>query len=331
MHRAPTVAPVTWTIDGRPGSGDLFTPAERVRGRLVFVPGLVADGRTDARVIATANTFARAGFLTLVPQMEAFDGLKASPADIAAIADSARWLSEGTFAGAPPRPVGIAALSYMAGPALIAASRPPLAERTQFVFFLGGYYALTDMIRFITTRKYRLRDTDPWREEPAAPYALWAFLKANALGMATEADRIALTQIADVKMENGSDTDVSGLVAALGPDGQAVYALIANRDPDKVEALIAALPEYVRTQFDALDPSKNDISGFTADAILVHGKDDPLIPSVESEKLADVLGSRAHLYVLEQVTHVEMNRPSSLWDQFDLLSAGRRLLSYRDN
>lgn len=329
LHRPPTRSVVSWTVEGHGGEGDLYTPAEAIRGRVIFVPGLLVDARNDERVIATAFTLARAGFLTLVPETTAYNALKASPADIAAITDAGLWLAGPALPDKPPDQIGIVALSYMSGPAILAAARAPLAEKVKFVFFIGGYYSMTDMIRFITTRKFRAAPGDPWSEEPPADYATWAFLKANAMGMENAADGAALAAIADAKLAHG-DADVTALVGALGPEGRSVYDLIANRDPDRVEALIAALPQGLRTQFDALDPSKQDLSGFQGEALLVHGKDDPLIASVESGKLAAALGDKAHLYILEQVTHVEMNRPASLWDQLDLLFAARRLLSYRD-
>jgi hypothetical protein len=329
LHKAPVETAVTWTVEGRAGSGDLYMPAERVKGRMLFIPGLVADGRRDPRVIAFAQSLARAGFVTLVPQTAAFDGLKASPADITTVSDAAMYLSASDIAGVKDTKVAIAALSYMSGPSILAAARPPLNTRISFVFFIGPYYAMTDMVRFVTTRKYRLHDNDPWREAAPAPYATWAFLKANAEGIDDAEDRRIITDIAEWKLRDDT-TDVSGMAAMLRADGKALYALITNRDPDLVAQLITALPPRLRAGLDALDPSKQDLSGFQGEAILIHGRDDPLIASVESEKLAVALGSRAHLYVLEQVTHVEMNRPASMWDQLNMLFAGRRLLSYRD-
>ncbi|MBL9011789.1 MAG: alpha/beta hydrolase [Alphaproteobacteria bacterium] len=329
LHKQPVRSAVTWTIDGRPGGGDLYTPAEAAKGRMVFVPGLIEEARTDPRVVAFAESLARAGFVTLVPQAAAFEDLRAGPSDIATISDAALWLDGADLGPAPKTAIGITALSYMAGPSIIAASRAPLAERIGFVFFIGGYYEATDVVRFVTTRKYRLKPGDPWQEQGPADYALWAFLKANALSLENGADRAALAAIAEARLKDGA-ADIAPLVAGLGPDGRAVYALIANRDPEKVEALIAALPAAMRARFDALDPSRQDLSGFKGEALLVHGKDDPLIASTESEKLAAALGGRAHLYLLEQVTHVEVNRPASMWDQLDLLFAGRRLLSYRE-
>lgn len=328
LHPAPTASGARWSIEGRAGEGDLYTPAEAIKGRMVFVPGLIADARRDPRVIAFAESLARAGFLTLVPQTTAFDALKANPGDIQAVGDAATWLADTDFPNAPKTKIGISALSYMAGPALIAASRAPLNEKVAFVFFIGGYYSMSDVIGFVTTRKHRLTDGEAWREEAPTDYALWAFLAANAQGLEGP-DRARLAAIAEAKLQDPA-ADIAADVAALGPDGEAVYALIANRDPDKVETLIAALPASLKAQLDALDPSKLDLSGFTADALLVHGKDDPLIASTQSEKLAAALKGRAHLYLLEQVTHVEVNRAGSMWDQLDMLFAGRRLLSYRE-
>lgn len=328
LHPAPTASGATWAVEGRAGSGDLYTPTEAIKGRMVFVPGLVENGRRDPRVIAFAESLARAGFLTLVPQSTAFDALKANADDIQTVSDAATWLADTDFPGAPRTKVGITALSYMAGPSLIAASRAPLNEKVGFVFFIGGYYAMSDVIRFVTTRKFRLDDGDPWQEAEPADYALWAFMAAQAQGV-DGPDRAHLTAIATKKLQS-PDADVSAEIAALGAEGQAIHALIENRDPDRVDALIAALPASMRAQLDALDPSKQDLSGFKAEALLVHGKDDPLIAATESEKLARALGRRAHLYLLEQVTHVEVNRAGSLWDQLDMLFAGRRLLSYRD-
>ena len=328
LHPAPTASGARWTVEGRAGEGDLYTPTEKIKGRMIFVPGLVADARRDPRVIAFAETLARAGFLTLVPQTTAFDGLKANAGDIQTLHDAATWLADTDFPDAPKTRIGIAALSYMAGPALLAASRAPLNEKVGFVFFIGGYYSMTDVIRFVTTRKFRLDDNEPWREESPADYALWAFLAAQAQGIEGP-DRDRLIAIASAKLKN-SNADVTAIVATLESEGHAIYALIDNRDPDKVDALVTALPAPLRAQLDALDPSKQDLSGFTADALLVHGKDDPLIASTESEKLAAALGGRAHLYLLEQVTHVEVNRAGSFWDQLDMLFAGRRLLSYRE-
>jgi pimeloyl-ACP methyl ester carboxylesterase len=329
LRKEPRRESVSQEVNRRTVGGDLYFPAEAIRGRMIFVPGLLAGARTDPRVISFAQSLARAGFLTFVPETAAFEDLRASPADIDSIADAVQWLSAAEITGAPKTGVGIAALSYMSGPVMLAAARAPANADVRFVFFIGGYYSMTEVIRFVTTRAWRANDSDPWTIEPPAPYAVWAFLRANAQGVDDADDRQTLERIADQKLADDG-ADISVLASQLKADGKPVFDLIANRDPDKVETLIAALPARLRAGLDALDPAKQDLSGFQGEALLVHGKDDPFIPAVESQRLANALGGRAHLYVLEQVTHVEVNRPASTWDQMDLLFAGRRLLSFRE-
>lgn len=328
MHKPPTKQPVTWAVEGRQGAGDLYLPGSVATGRMIFVPGLLMHAREDQRVVAFAQSLARAGFAVLVPEMPAFAELKASPADIQAASDAMLWISDADLPNVPKTQVGAAALSYMAGPVFLAAARPPVSDKVSFVFAIGPYYSITDLLRFVTTRAYRAKDTDAWSIAPPGEYATWAFLRANALGIEDAADQAVLVQIADAKLAR-ADADVGPLASQLKGSGRAVYALMTNRDPDKVEALIAALPPELKAQLDALDLSKQDLSGFKGDALLVHGKDDPLISSVQSEKLAAALGDRAHLYILDEVTHVEVNRSGSIWDQVNMLFAGRRLLSYR--
>jgi pimeloyl-ACP methyl ester carboxylesterase len=329
LHKAPETRTVSAVLGGHRVSGDLYVPADAIRGRMVFVPGLLDGARTDPRVVAFAGSLARAGFLTFLPDTAAFEDLRASPDDITAITDAIGWLADADVAGAPKGKVGIAALSYMSGPVMLAASRAPANAQTAFVFFIGGYYSMTDVVRFVTTRAYRLHDSDPWLRSPPAPYAVWAFLKANAQGVDDTQDRVTLERIADQKLADDK-ADISVLASQLKADGRPVFDLVANRDPDRVEALIAALPPRLRAGLEALDPSRQDLSGFSGDALLVHGKDDPFIPAVESERLAEALGSRAHLYILEQVSHVEVNRSGTTLDQLDMLFAGERLLSYRE-
>ncbi len=336
LHNEPTRETTAWSANGRASSGDLYRPqAERVKGRILFLPGLAPGGKDDARVVAFATTLARAGWAAFVPDMASIRELRASPDDVGYVADAVTWLS-GADVGAPPSRVGIASLSYMSGPAILAAARADVADKVSFLFSIGGYHDVTAMIRFVTTRAYRASPGDPWSYAPPADYATWTFLKANAEGVDDPADRALLIRIAEAKLaEELGEAPKGGFDAAaasegLKADGRAVFALIANRDPEKVPALIDALPPRLRDAIAKLDPSRADLSGLRAELLLVHGEDDPMIPATESEALDARFGSGAHLYVLEQVTHVEVNRPASFWDQLDMLFAARRLLSYRE-
>lgn len=331
LHRTPLRTEAGWTHQGRQGRGTLFTPdGERVRGHVIFVPGLLEKAAQDARSVAFAETLARAGYVTLLPELPAYDELKASPADIDAIEDAINYL---VTQQSGVTQVGLVSLSYMSGPALLAAARPAAAPRVSFVFSIGGYASIENVVRFVTTRHFRSAGATDWKVAPDVPYATWAFLRANAEGIDDPDDRKLVRKIAEDRVAEtfgGPKPDDAAAIAALGPEGRAVFDLVTNRDPEKVPELMSALPEKVKRAMAQLDLSQMNWSALQADVILVHGADDPLIPATESEKLKAALGDRAQLYLLNQVTHIEINRPGGIWDGLAMLGAARRLLSYRD-
>jgi len=80
--------------------------------------------------------------------------------------------------------------------------------------------------------------------------------------------------------------DLSTLAGRLGPEGQSVYRLLTNADPDRTLELISDLPGETVATIDALTLADKELRGFPARLILVHGKSDALIPFTESIALA---------------------------------------------
>ena len=64
--------------------------------------------------------------------------------------------------------------------------------------------------------------------------------------------------------------------------------------------------------------------------MLVHGRDDPIIPETESMALAAAVGAgRARLYLVDSLDHVDP-KPAGLVDRLVLLRAIAELLEIRD-
>lgn len=308
--------------------GDLYLADMAPEAALVLVPGLVPEGKDDPRLVAFAGALADARFAVFVPELPNFRAQRASAADALVIAGAVERLARCFPPGVRPG-LGLAAISYAVGPALIAARDHDPHRRVRLIVAIGGYYSATAVVTFFTTGYLRDGPDRPWRHREPNAYGKWVFVLTNADRLEDPADRRALAAIAARKLQD-PEAEVGDLAARLGPAGRSVMALVDNRDPERVPELVAALPAPVRYQLRALDPAARGLEGLKAELILVHGRDDPIIPASESEALAAAVPrGRAALFIVDSLRHVELEL-GGIGDAIRLWRAAYRLLAARD-
>jgi hypothetical protein len=241
------------------------------------------------------------------------------------VADAFRWLVENPEL-APQGRAGMAAFSYAAGPALLAALREPIREKVRFIFAVGGYYDLEEVLVFFTTGHYR--DEGEWRHLEPLDYGKWAFVISNIHRLPDPGDRRLFRLMAQRKRVDPA-ASVADLAAELGEEGAALYTLVTNRDPLRVPALLEALPVGIRQDIAALNPAEKDLSRLAANLILVHGFEDPMIPFTESKALAAAVPpDQVRLFLVHGLMHVDVS--PGLPDRWHLWHAVRVLLAARD-
>jgi pimeloyl-ACP methyl ester carboxylesterase len=297
---------------------------------MVLVPGLTEQGPDDPRLVSLAQSLARMRFAVLVPDLANLRRLQIDPRDGRAIADAAVAVSGLPAAGAAASPVGLAAVSYAVGPALIAALEPDVAGRIGFLVAIGGYYDMGAAVTYITTGRFRTAAGEPWLAGRPHGLAKWRFVAVNANRLDDPSDRAAFAVIAARRAADPA-ADIGSLAAGLGAEGRALLALLENTDPDAVSGLIEALPPSIRSGFEALSPSRRDLTALQARLILIHGRDDPAVPYTESMALAAAAPSgQADLYLVDGLDHVDFRAELGLSDQLILLEAGQAVLAERD-
>ena len=322
---APVPSAVRLAAGGIALDADLYLSPAGARAALVLVPGLARAGRADARLVALAQSLARVRFAVLVPEITGLSDLQVAPAQAGEIAAAAAWLA-GRGDLARGRPVGVVAISYAAGPALIAAASPAGRADIGFVVTVGGYYDIESAVTYVTTGAYYA--SGRWRHGTPNAYGKWVFVNSNAHRLADSRERAALAAIAERKLDD-PEAPIDDLARALRDDGRAVLALVTNDHRRRVAELIAALPEAIRADLAALDPAARPLEDMRARLILIHGRDDTIIPYSESVDLARRLGSaRASLYLLDGLWHVDA--AFSLGDRLTLWRAAVELLELRD-
>ena len=167
-------------------------------------------------------------------------------------------------------PAAILAVSVGAGPALLAAADPSTSSSLSAVLALGGYASTVELLRYTLTGTYRLDGLNG--RQPVNETAIKEFVGANA-----------------------------ELVDAVG------RRLVANRDPEAVDALVAALPVQTRRLLTELSPATY-LDRIRAPLFLIHGRDDPAVPFTETLRL-DAAARAAHRPVTTTIVgslgHVE--------------------------
>ncbi len=324
---APRAIPVRYRGAEADRTGDLFA-LDGARAGLVLVPGASEAGKDDPRLRAFARSLARAGFVVLVPEIETLRRLLVRPEDAEEIADAVDYLSRRLAADGAAR-IGIAAISYATGPAVLAALDARVRHKVGFVIAVGGYYDIDAVVTYFTTGNFRDAPGQKWRYQRPNVYGKWVFVRSNLPRIRDDADRELLRAISDRKLTDPT-ADTTALEARLGREGGGIMALLTNTDPDAVPALIAGLPPAIRRDMAGLDLDRRDLTGLAAQLILIHGRDDAIIPFTESVALAAAAApDRASLFLVDGLAHVDL-RPAGLSDALTLWRAVYRLLEERD-
>ncbi|HEY7141168.1 MAG TPA: hypothetical protein VIE44_13775 [Methylomirabilota bacterium] len=294
-----TPPPVVEALAGRgTAEVDLWHPGGRdvgPRPGLILVHGLTPDGKRDSRLVWTADRLARAGFLVAVPELPALRAQHLRPDD----ADVVRATLERLTAHPHVRrgPVTIISVSVGLGPVALALDAPGVAERVNLLLALGGYGEARELVRYFTTGAYAFGASAG--RAVVDPALAAGFLAWNPDLVPDPRDRAILMDVLAGRPAPGEP----------GPGGRGILALIQNRDPGRVDALLDALPLETRHLLDTLSPARHLGRG-PARLLLVHGRDDPAIPFSESSRLAAATAGRSRLVLVGLIGHVEGQAPA---------------------
>ena len=298
---------VHYSSEGRRYTADLYrVPGAGSQTGILLVPGIAPAGKNDSRLVALARTLARSGFTVLVPDIPGFRSFRLSAADVRRIADAYDYFSkrpDQTDSG-----TGICAISFAVGPAVLAALQPDTRDRVSFIIGVGGYQDLAEVVTFTTTGYFREPGARRWERLSPSVYGQALLALSNAPLLPEASDRRALSDYArDLLQWRHEAAGLTGRMLHLQPGGEALLALITNKNPERAGVLMSRLPEPVRLQMTALNPAAHDLSGLKARLLLLHGRGDNVIPYTQSLSLAKAVGpDKARLFLIDGLAHVDL-------------------------
>ena len=322
---APTLDLIEFKQYGLQYQANLYQPGEQPLAGIVLVPGAAKDGKDDPRLMALATTLSRSRFIVLVPDIPNLRELKVQAQDSQTITAAFTYLISLPEFPAEGK-AGIGAFSYAVGPAILAALKPEVREKVNFVLSVGGYYDVEQVITFFTTGYYQ--NKNEWQFLEPNEYGKWVFVLSNVEHLTDPVDQENFIKIAQRKM-NYPNADIDDLVTDLTAEASSILNLLQNQNTELVVNLISKLPDDIHAELTALNLSNKDLSQLKARLILLHGTDDNIIPYTESISLANaVKENQAELFLIDGLAHVNV-QPKKL-DTQAMLRAIDALLKVRE-
>jgi pimeloyl-ACP methyl ester carboxylesterase len=287
----------------------IYEPRDPVRGVLVLVHGMTDRGAEDARIVRLAHSLGHAGYRVVVPTFSDIREAKIRGSSVDDVAQAIVAVAHRGGLGAR-RPIGVIGPSFSGAIALRAVSRVSALVST--VLAIGAFHDPREVVDYL------------FLEDEIDPYGRYVVL-SNYLPLLRERD-LALEhafQVAiadDKRAEKHLPTHLEGLSEAqrrrfrLLTDDFGGRREVLERMHRALTAELAAI---------AVDPRQIDVP-----VILVHGRDDRVIPAEQSRSLHRKIranGGSSTLVVTPLLSHGDLRLgPALLMGALPVLRAFAR-------
>jgi pimeloyl-ACP methyl ester carboxylesterase len=281
---------------------------------IVVVHGMHELGIDEPRLVSFARSLAASGFFVMTPLVPALAGYRvnAESADVigTAVQSFARDLNV-------PR-VGVLAISFSGGLALLAASDQQYASSFAWVASVGGYYDLAHVLRFFATGEAVRPDGSV---EHLAPHEYGPlividdeprdFFSAHDAPLADKALKLLLA---------GHGKDSEALTQRMTPAGQAVMQELYHKQRSSLAPAILAEIDKRRDKLAAASPAGH-LRFIQAPVLLLHGSDDTVIPPTELLWLQRDIPQTQLVAALisPAISHVEIGGKPTLHERWALV------------
>ena len=280
----PTREEVFYEISTGLGSADLYTPAgdDVTSGVLLFL-GVNPAGRNDPRVVGLAEGLARSGAVVLIPWSEGMTSQRVIPEEVEDLVRGFEYLL--THERVDPERAGVGGFCVGASLVAVAASDPRIRDDVSFVNFFAGYYDARDLIAAVLSNsRYYEGVVEPWTPAELSKSVVTAQLIE---GMENPAE---IELLKSVFVDKDAAIEPSSL-SSLSQEAQTVHRLLSGVDVAEAQALINSLPDSTLESLASISPITT-VDDLRARVLIMHDREDRLVPAAESRRLADALAER---------------------------------------
>lgn len=316
-----------------PMAARLYTPAAAVARSVLVFPGVHGGGLDEPRLATFGRRLASTGTRVVTAPLPDLRAFRIVPRATDMAEDAMRWMAADRDL-APSGRIGVAGVSFAGGLALVAAGRPALAGKVDYLVSLGGHGSLPGVIAYLCSGV-----TSEGRRLPAHDYGVVVLLLAAADLLVPAGEVAGFRRAIELELELASITDAdprrpAAAAAAteagrmLGPESAAIYREVRAREAAalgrRLQALAPALGRDAALSPLAAPPPRG------VPIFLLHGADDNLIPSSEAAVLAAYLlengAGPVRTLVTPLVSHADVRADAPLGDTWRLVRFWRHVI-----
>jgi dienelactone hydrolase len=297
------IRPVTWTTSEPireqaliPYDGqywmpvDIYRPGDgKAHGAMILSPGAPPLEPDDSRLTRLAGDVARAGFVMLIPFSPDLENEMIYPREVDALVAEFQYLQQQPYVKQDK--IGYIGVSVGSPLALLAAADSRINDDVAYAVSFGGYYDATDVLKSVTTGRISYDGVDEAWVPDQHSVDVMSEQVINRLSDASDRD-ILLGALVD------REPGAAGKLWQLTPEGRAAFELLTNKDPSRVDELLARLPTEPRQALDDLSLG-GKLQGLHAETFILHDKTDHFVPYTESRRLRDALQGQVKLHFTE--------------------------------
>ncbi|MBU18099.1 MAG: hypothetical protein CL725_10430 [Chloroflexi bacterium] len=304
---------VTYPQEIGTGVADVYRiPDGEPRAAVLLFLGANAAGRDDEDVVNLGNALARGGFAVMFhwsPTMALQHNIDS--VEIDNLVRAFQFLEQQDWVDS--KRVGIGGFCVGASFSLVAAADPRISDRVRFVNAFGPYFDAEDLLLQVVTRSRLYQGVrTPWQ-----PDSLTLEVFANEL--IETVDDMADIDLLTKKYLTGELRDGQPATSA----GQTVDRLLEGVSLREAAGLYATLPEEFREAMDQISPSRY-VDDIKAELLVLHARDDELVPSAESRRLSEAMADRGDVRYTELLSFDHV-RPAGGTDTWQLFKEGFKL------
>ena len=297
--------------DGGTGIADLYIPASSGKhSAVLFFLGVNPAGKDDERVINLGNAVARTGIVVMIPWSERMAQRRVTEQEAGDLVRGFEHLRSLDIVD--ENEVGMAGFCVGASLMMVAAQDERIRDDVKVVNSFAGYYEAEDLIAsVVSASRFYDEDSGPWEPDKLSVQVVRTHLLES---VDDPVERATLAEI----IENNTVTPSN-----LSPDARLVYDILNAPDLETAHRLIDLLPSDSLETLRRISPSTN-IDGLKARVLVMHDRQDRLVPSEESKRLVDALQSRGDVHYTE-FSFFDHLDPSTRVGNFELAREGAKL------